>query len=64
MNTEVHNSTKQTPYELGFGQPPRTIFTPAVNFRGQLNEKPCDRESSEEAKKNKEEDDEEEWENE
>ena len=47
MNTQVHDTTKQTPYELVFGQPPRAIFVPDVNFRGQLDEdvlKPCDRE--------------------
>ena len=38
MNTQVHDTTKQTPYELVFGQPPRAIFVPDVNFRGQLDE--------------------------
>ena len=54
MNTQVHDTTKQTPYELVFGQPPRAIFVPDVNFRGQLDEdvlKPCDREISEEGTK-------------
>ena len=59
MNTQVHDTTKQTPYELVFGQPPRAIFVPDVNFRGQLDEdvlKPCDRDKSEEGKKDKEQD--------
>ena len=38
MNTRGHDSTKQTPYELIFGQPPRAIFVPNVNFQGQLDE--------------------------
>ena len=52
MNTQVHDTTKQTPYEL----PPRAIFVPDVNFRGQLDEdilKPCDREISEKWTKSK-----------
>ena len=56
MNTQVHDTTKQTPYELVCGQPPRAIFFPDVNFRGQLDEdvlKPCDREISEEGMKDK-----------
>ena len=32
MNTHVHDTTKQTPYELVFGQSPRAIFVPDVNF--------------------------------
>ena len=59
MNTQVHDTTKQTPYELVFGQPPRAIFVPDVNFRGQLDEdvlKPCDRDKSEEGTKDKEQD--------
>ena len=61
MNTQVNDTNKQTPYELVFGQPPRAIFVPDVNFRGQLDEdvlKPCDRENSEEGMKDKELDDE------
>ena len=56
MNTQVHDTTKQT---LVFGQPPRAIFVPDVNFRGQLDEdvlKPCDRDKSEEGTKDKEQD--------
>ena len=62
MNTQVHDTTKQTPYELVIGQPPRAIVVPDVNFRGQLDEdvlKPCDGEISEEVTKDKEEEDEE-----
>ena len=61
MNTDVHDTTKQIPYGLVFGQPPRAIFVPDVNFWGQLYEdvlKPCDREISEEGTKDKEQDDE------
>ena len=60
MNTQVHDTTKQTPYELVFGQPPRAIVVPDVNFQGQLDEdvlKPCDKEISEEVTKDKEKDD-------
>ena len=56
MNTQVHDTTKQTPYELVFGQPPRAIFVPDVNFRGQLDEdvlKPCDRENQRKGRKAK-----------
>eukprot|EP00731_Ephydatia_muelleri_P018625 Em0011g665a len=56
MNTQVHDTTKQTPYELVFGQPPRAIFVPDVNFRGQLDEDVLKR-PSEDVKKDKEEDD-------
>ncbi|KAL5486382.1 hypothetical protein EMCRGX_G018851 [Ephydatia muelleri] len=56
MNTQVHDTTKQTPYELVFGQPPRAIFVPDVNFRGQLDEDVLKR-PSEDVKKDKEEND-------
>eukprot|EP00731_Ephydatia_muelleri_P025393 Em0017g476a len=52
----VHDTTKQIPYELVFGQPPRAIFVPDVNFRGQLDEDVLKR-PSEDVKKDKEEDD-------
>ena len=52
MNTQVHDTTKQTPYELVFGQPPRAIFVPDVNFRGQLDEDGLKR-PSEDVKKDK-----------
>ena len=38
MNTQVHEATKHTPYELVFGQPPRSLLVPDVGFRGQLDE--------------------------
>ena len=53
MNTQVHDTTKQTPYELVFGQPPGAIFVP---FWGQLDEDVL-KWPSEEVKKDKEEDD-------
>ena len=62
MNTQVHDTTKQTPCKLVVGQSPRAIVVPDVNFRGQLEEdilKPCDREISEEVTKDKKDDDEE-----
>ena len=39
MNTQTHEATKHTPYELVFGQPPRSILVPDAGFRGQLAEK-------------------------
>ncbi|KAL5515506.1 hypothetical protein EMCRGX_G000680 [Ephydatia muelleri] len=56
ISAKVHDTTKQTPYELVFGQPPRAIFVPDVNFRGQLDEDVLKR-PSEDVKKDKEEDD-------
>ena len=38
INTQVHEATKHTPYELVFGQPPRSLVVPDVHFRGQLDE--------------------------
>ena len=38
LNTQVHEATKNTPYELVFGQPPRSLLVPDVTFRGQLSE--------------------------
>ena len=61
MNTLVHDTTKQTPYKLVFGQPPKAFFVPDVNFWGLLDEdvlKLCERENSEEGTKEKEQDDE------
>eukprot|EP00731_Ephydatia_muelleri_P007584 Em0003g1832a len=61
-NTQVHETTKQTPCKLVVGQSLRAIVVPDVNFRGQLDEdilKPCDREISEKVTKDKKEDDEE-----
>ena len=37
MNTQVHDSTKHTPYELVFGQPPRSHIIPD-SFQGEINE--------------------------
>ena len=56
MNTQVHDTTKQTPYELVFGQPPRAIFVLDVNFRGQLDEDVL-KQPSLEVTKDKDEDD-------
>ena len=38
MNTQTHEATKHTPYELVFGQPPRSILVLDAGFRGQLDE--------------------------
>ena len=38
MNTQTHEATKHTPYELVFGQPPHSILVPDAGFRGQLDE--------------------------
>ena len=38
INTQVHEATKHTPYELVFGQPPRSLVVPDVGFHGQLDE--------------------------
>eukprot|EP00731_Ephydatia_muelleri_P004857 Em0002g1033a len=38
VNCQVHESTKHTPYELVFGQPPRTVVLPDVSFRGKIDE--------------------------
>ena len=38
LNTQVHEATKHTPYELVFGQPPRSLVVPDVGLRGQLEE--------------------------
>eukprot|EP00731_Ephydatia_muelleri_P009198 Em0004g1536a len=62
MNTQVHDTTKQTPYELVSIWPTSEgNFCSDVNFREQLDEdvlKPCDREISEEETKDKEQEDE------
>ena len=42
LNTQVHEATKSTPYELVFGQPPRSLLVPDVGFCGQLNEETLD----------------------
>lgn len=38
INTQVHEATKHTPYELVFGQPPRSTVVPGVDFQGRINE--------------------------
>lgn len=34
----MHEATKHTPYELVFGQPPRSLLVPDVSFKGKINE--------------------------
>jgi len=38
LNTQVHEATKHTPYELVFGQPPRSLLVPNATFKGMINE--------------------------
>ena len=38
LNTQVHEVTKHTPYELAFGQPPRSLVILDPSFRGKLDE--------------------------
>ena len=38
MNTQVHDTTKHSPYELVFGQPPRSLLVPDPFFQGHLEE--------------------------
>ena len=38
LNTQVHDTTKHTPYELVFGQPPWSNIVPDITFRGKLQE--------------------------
>ena len=38
LNTQVHEATKHTPYELVFGQPPRSLLIPDNKLVGRLNE--------------------------
>ena len=38
LYTQVHEATKHTPYELVFGQPPRSLLVPNVTFKGNINE--------------------------
>eukprot|EP00731_Ephydatia_muelleri_P010267 Em0005g853a len=38
VSSQVHESTKHTPYELVFGQPPRSVVLPDVSFRGKIDE--------------------------
>ena len=38
LNTQVHEVTKHTPYELAFGQPTRSLVILDPSFRGKLDE--------------------------
>ena len=38
LNTQVHEATKNTPYELVFGQPPRSLLIPDNKLSGRLDE--------------------------
>ena len=38
MNTQVHETTKHTPYELVFEQPPRSVLIPDTTMKGKINE--------------------------
>ena len=38
LNTQVHETTKHTPYELVFGQPPRSLLVPVATFKGKIDE--------------------------
>ena len=38
MNTQVPESIKKMPYEVVFGQPPRSTIVPDVHFKGTFDE--------------------------
>ena len=38
LNTQVHESTKHTPYELVFGQPPRSLVIRDNKLAGKIDE--------------------------
>ena len=38
LNTQVHESTKHTPYELVFGQPPRSLVIPNNKLAGKIDQ--------------------------
>ena len=38
LNTQVHETTKQTPYELVFGQPPRSLLIPDTTLAWRIDE--------------------------
>ena len=42
MNTQVHETAKQMPYELVSGQPPRSIKIPEPWLKGMIDEEPLD----------------------
>ena len=48
LNTQVHEATKHTPYELVFGQPPRSLLVPNVTFKGKINEEELEEPNQEE----------------
>ncbi|KAL5516751.1 hypothetical protein EMCRGX_G002158 [Ephydatia muelleri] len=43
MNTQVHETTKQMPYELVFGQPPRSIIIPDPRLKAMIDEEQLDK---------------------
>eukprot|EP00731_Ephydatia_muelleri_P008442 Em0004g780a len=38
INAQVHRPTKHTPFELVFGQPPRSVVVPDARLKGLINE--------------------------
>ena len=42
INAQVHSSTKHTPFELVFGQPPRSVGVPDARLKGLINEEDLD----------------------
>ena len=42
MNIQVHETTKAMPYELVFGQPPRSIIIPEPRLKGTIDEEQLD----------------------
>ena len=48
INTQVHEATKHTPYELVFGQPPKSLLVPDATFKGKINEEELAEPSQEE----------------
>ena len=39
LNTQVHEATKQMPYELVFGQSPMSMIVPDPSFKGRIDKK-------------------------
>ena len=52
LNTQVHEATKHTPYELVFGQPPRSLLVPDATFKGKINEEDLSEPGQEEEEDN------------
>ena len=52
LNTQVHEATKHTPYELVFEQPPRSLLVPDVTFKGKINEEDLSEPGQEEEEDN------------